>query len=511
MNRRLTPFAKFLLVLLSAGAIVFAFLKINEKTKWFDNLNTESSGAAGSESKDALKVQVFTWGGYAPGMYFNEGFTSSSNSRYKKEYDLAVDFMLIDDFDASRQAWKAGEVDLLGTTADALPTEMEGLKDYEPQIVFQVDWSRGGDAIVARRGIQSINDLKDKQVAVTPSTPSMTFLIFMLEAANMSLKDIKMVEVPTAIDAATAFKSGKVDAAVVWSPDDEICTREVPGSKILQSTREASHIIADVFIAKKSFVEANKDKINKFYEGWMKAVSEINSQPANKKKAADIMAAGTGISPEDAMGAISNVYLCNHGDNVNFFGRNTSYKGVTGESLYTKMGEVYAGLGYAPANRPAWRLITYPGGISAAQLTGPEHEGEAQRVFTPVNEEVKTAPAVASKPISISFQTGQFALDENAKTIIDLQFSETAKAFANTRIRIEGNTDNVGSRKSNVTLSEKRAESVAKYLIEQYNMDRNRLIVIGNGPDKPVAGCESNQTEDCKAKNRRTEFQLIAD
>lgn len=207
----------------------------------------------------------------------------------------------------------------------------------------------------------------------------------------------------------------------------------------------------------------------------------------------------------------SNVYLCNHGDNVNFFGRNTAYKGVTGENLYTKMGEVYAGLGYAPANRPAWRLITYPGGISAAQLSGPEHEGEAQRVFTPVNEEVKSAPAVASKPISISFQTGQFTLDENAKTIIDLQFSETAKAFANTRIRIEGNTDNVGSRKSNITLSEKRAESVAKYLIEQYNMDRNRLIVIGNGPDKPVTGCESNQTEDCKAKNRRTEFQLIAD
>src|SRR5690606_17852625 len=177
-----------------------------------------------------------------------------ANSRYKKEYNLDVDFMLIDDFDASRQAWKAGEVHLLGTTADALPTEMEGLQEFEPVVVFQVDWSRGGDAIVARRGVNSFNDLKGKQVAVTPSTPSMTFLIYMLEAANLTLSDIKMVEVPTAIDAATAFKSGKVDAAVVWSPDDEIIIREVAGAKILQSTREASHIIADVFIAKKSFV-----------------------------------------------------------------------------------------------------------------------------------------------------------------------------------------------------------------------------------------------------------------
>jgi NitT/TauT family transport system substrate-binding protein len=510
MKRRLTPFAKFLLVVLTAGALVFIFVKVNERTNWFSGIQSETAEKS-SRSKDALKVQVFTWGGYAPGQYFNEGFLSNSKSRYKKEYGIDVDFLLIDDFDASRNAWKAGEVDLLGTTADALPTEMEGLRDYDPQIVFQVDWSRGGDAIIARRGINNINDLKGKQVAVTPSTPSMTLLIFMLEAANLKLSDIKIVEVPTAIDAATAFKSGKVDAAVVWSPDDEIATREVAGSKILQSTREASHIIADVFIAKKSFLEANKDKVDKFYEGWMKAVAEINTSESNKLKAAEILGAGTGISTEDALGAISNVHLCNHGDNLNFFGRNVNYKGVTGESLYTKMGSVYAGLGYAPNNIPAWRMIAYPSAISAAKLSGSEHEGEAQRQFSPVTETAKSAPAVASKPISIAFPTARFDLDENAKTIIDLQFSEIAKAFANSRIRVEGNTDNVGSRASNITLSQKRAESVAKYLEEQYGMNRNRLVIVGNGPDKPVPGCESNNTEDCKAKNRRTEFQLIAE
>ncbi|GAB1396308.1 hypothetical protein MASR1M65_10850 [Saprospiraceae bacterium] len=47
--------------------------------------------------------------------------------------------------------------------------------------------------------------------------------------ANLKLSDLKQVkEVPSAIDAATAFKSGQVDAAVVWSPDDEIIVREVP-------------------------------------------------------------------------------------------------------------------------------------------------------------------------------------------------------------------------------------------------------------------------------------------
>lgn len=61
----------------------------------------------------------------------------------------------------------------------------------------------------------------------------------------------------------------------------------------------------------------------------------------------------------------------------------------------------------------------------------------------------------------------------------------------------------------NLDLSAKRARAVADYLQETYNMDASRFIIVGNGPDKPVAGCESNATEECRALNRRTEFQLI--
>ena len=102
-------------------------------------------------------------------------------------------------------------------------------------------------------------------------------------------------------------------------------------------------------------------------------------------------------------------------------------------------------------------------------------------------------------------------MDENAKTIIDIQFAEVAKTFANVKVRIEGNTDNVGSKASNVALSEKRARSVADYLKSQYGMNANRFVILGNGPDKPVPGCEANADEACKAKNRRTEFQLIGE
>jgi len=168
-------------------------------------------------------------------------------------------------------------------------------------------------------------------------------------------------------------------------------------------------------------------------------------------------------------------------------------------------------IGVAPKAAPAWRSVIYVGAVDEARknLNGSAFDAEKSKVFTPATKAEITAPAIASKPISINFASGKFTLDENSKTIIDLQFAEVAKTFANIKVRVEGNTDNVGSKAANKSLSEKRAKSVADYLKSQYGMDANRFIIVGNGPDKPVNGCESNATEECKAKNRRTEFQLI--
>ena len=126
--------------------------------------------------------------------------------------------------------------------------------------------------------------------------------------------------------------------------------------------------------------------------------------------------------------------------------------------------------------------------------------------FEPKEDEEKEA--ISSKQVSISFRSGEFKLDENAKTIIDLQFADIARTFSNARIRIEGNTDNVGNAANNKKLSYARAQSVAQYLQEEYGFDVNRFVIVGNGSDKPIA---DNSTADGRAANRRTDFELIAE
>ncbi len=511
---RLTPFSKLLivaLILVGLGYLLYQLRDPDVKNKIKDITNTKENTKTKEGYKDVINIGVVTWGGYAGGQYFNKGFEANTASQFYKDYGFKVNFEVIDDFDASRDAFKNGDIDLMWATIDAFPTEIEGLASYDPQVVFQADWSRGGDAIVARRGINTVADLKGKKIAVAPMTPSHSFLIWLLDAGGLTTNDVNIIEVPSAIDAADAFKSNSVDAAVVWSPDDEDAVNKVAGSKVLESTKNASHIIADVFIAKKEFIQKNKQQLTELYEGWMKGAAALNNSDTKKHEAAKYLAKGLGMPEDFCYNAINNVRLTTHGDNLDFFGLNAKYKGVTGEELYNKMKIKYDDLGYKTAGVKSWRLLASKDIVPNANVTVAGSESETGKVFTAIDEKVIDKEALATKRLSITFRSGEYVLDENAKQLIDMQFVPIAKAFSNSRIRVEGNTDNVGSFASNVSLSKKRAQSVANYLKKEHQMQTNRLIVLGNGPSKPVKGCEANATKVCKAKNRRTDFELVND
>ncbi|HJW30668.1 MAG TPA: phosphate ABC transporter substrate-binding/OmpA family protein, partial [Saprospiraceae bacterium] len=484
-----------------------------EESKTDEN-KTNTPNTNFNDDENTLVVQLVTWGGYGPGLYFNEGAVPNEQSRFYKEYGFKVRFVLENDLINAMNAWIADQYDVAVQTADAFPlyTGPADINQYKPKAFMQVDWSRGGDAIIVKRGINSVNDLKGKKIAVAVPSPAQTLLTTALEAAGLKYSDVEVVKTTDNLKAAQLFRSPDVDAAVVWSPDDILATKDVPGSKTLTSTKSQSHVISDIFFAKESFLNSHKDMINGFYQGWMKAVAELKANPSNVDKAAKYLAELNGLGVEDAMGMTQVVYWTGHGDNVNFFGMNPDYHGQRGEDLYTKMSKNFVVTGDAEKEAPAWRSVIYTSAVQAANdvLTGPLYAAEASKTFTAPTSADKSAPALATKPISINFASGKFQLDENSKTIIDLQFSDISKAFANSRVRIEGNTDNVGSKQMNLELSRKRAQAVADYLASQYKIDRNRFVIIGNGPDVPVPGCEQNQDEACRAKNRRTDFQVIA-
>jgi len=73
------------------------------------------------------------------------------------------------------------------------------------------------------------------------------------------------------------------------------------------------------------------------------------------------------------------------------------------------------------------------------------------------------------------------------------------------KIQIEGHASAEGDAKHNLKLSDDRAKSVRKYLVE-HGVNEDRLIAKGFGITKPLA---SNDTEEGREKNRRVEFNIL--
>ncbi|MDD3687990.1 MAG: OmpA family protein, partial [Bacteroidales bacterium] len=73
------------------------------------------------------------------------------------------------------------------------------------------------------------------------------------------------------------------------------------------------------------------------------------------------------------------------------------------------------------------------------------------------------------------------------------------------KVEISGHTDSDGEEKNNQMLSEKRAEAVKEFLINE-GCNPDRIVTIGYGESKPIM---SNDTEQGKAKNRRVELKFV--
>jgi OOP family OmpA-OmpF porin len=102
------------------------------------------------------------------------------------------------------------------------------------------------------------------------------------------------------------------------------------------------------------------------------------------------------------------------------------------------------------------------------------------------------------------FDTNKWDLKPEALPILD-QAVDYLQKNTQWNVEIQGHTDSTGSMEWNMTLSERRAESVRDYMVTK-GLDASRLTTVGFGPNEPM---ESNDTREGRAKNRRVDFRPI--
>jgi ABC-type nitrate/sulfonate/bicarbonate transport system substrate-binding protein/outer membrane protein OmpA-like peptidoglycan-associated protein len=159
----------------------------------------------------------------------------------------------------------------------------------KPVVVLQLSWS-AGDHIVSRAEIKSLNDLKGKRIACQQGGPHVGLLYDSLASVQLSKDDVTIVwtkDLTGPDGAAELFrKDASVDACCVITPDMIGLTGgfdstgsgaegTVEGARIVNSTQQMSRSIADVYAVRKDWFDLNKETVQKFVAGYLKATEEV--------------------------------------------------------------------------------------------------------------------------------------------------------------------------------------------------------------------------------------------
>lgn len=516
MAKHLTKGAKrlgrILLIALVVGGIGYAaytFIKPGEGNEQTGGSNPIFGGS--SKTKYDATMIVDTYTGWTPIVWGNGGCEGTDNSYFATEFGLKLKILFMDDFEACRAALKNGDADFAFVTLDSYPVETSSTGTMTDFRYFMIhNFSAGADAVVVNKGINTVQDLKGKKIAFSEGTASHSLLLNTLEASGLTNDDIIQVKTGYGTDVAQAFKAKQVDAAVVFTPDDDDCLAAVPGSKVLTSTVQANTLITDGFIAKKEWLEKNPALVKKIIQAFLWANSEIVY--GNKyDEACQAFSLATDVPVDFVQTVGKKINFATLEDNINWFGLNPVYSGMTGEKLYNKMAKVYTEINLTKSVLPWYKVSTDQFIKELADNNNLTNNQTAwatkEKTFTEPTPEVITAPAISTKKVVINFPTNGYTLDYTAKGIIDNEFVDIAQQFNQVRIRVEGNTDATGNRNYNIELSKKRAQAVVEYLVKEYNMDPNRFIVVGNGPkhaeEDGVSGANENY--------RTTDFQLVVE
>jgi len=482
------------------------------------------------DGKLIVQFPINVWPGWAPIIVANNGLEPNEGSVFYKKYGFYLKLSIVDDPVKARDLFASGHSHVLWGTLDMMALfAPELVKDSRtvPVIAQQIDWSGGGDGIVARGDLRNINDFKMKngvrrKVVLAQNSPSHYLIMSLLIDAGI---DPAQVDFKWAADAPAAAKifvqDASFDAFVGWSPDIYTVTDKVPGTRLVVTTGSANHLIADVWAVRNDFYRDHPDIVANLVRGIFDGVDMVRKDiPA----AAQMLSKAYGIPVEDCQAMIGkdggvaegDAHLTNYRENANFFLDPMNPSDF--EVVWNRASTIYKSLG--AIDTPVSAAKVKAAGILAK--LSPEYKEVrdlSQATFKP-GAMFKTAEAetseILTKSVIISFEPNQTALNPTYDPTIPAVMEEIGKlagTFGNAYIVIEGNTDS--SRKGVVPadlvrqLSYDRADSVRKAILLKYKFDPNKFKVIGNGWDNPVPTMTDASNPEHNRKNRRVEVKVF--
>ncbi len=506
-----------------------------EKSGVLGLFKKEPAGPLGS-ANNPVKVSIVSFHGYAPALLANGKSLITKAGSIFEQNGVHIEFVIQDDIPTLTTIFESNTAHCAWRTSDFWAQEHPNLRNagLDARAVMVVDNTQGADAVIARDpAVRRIEDLAGRSLALLQFTPSDGMVIDAIDNSSLTARQKKAVNIvyinadEGTAGVRAALEAGSVDAAALWDPDLSLALKNVPGAHVIYSTKTATNLIYDVIVCDARVLdqEANLPALQAFVSGWMMGATAAEASPAEAVDALvqteeffSLLAKEQGRG--FVQGLFANLVWTGLEDNARILGLSggTNYY----EQVYKRFDVIYRRAGaLANPNSPVinpqssfdYRFIKK---LLADDQAAQQAAAKPEFTFTTSErDQAATREAVLTKPVLVSFKTGAADLSKRAERIVDEEMVPFIEGNGSAYFIVSGHTDSTGPRELNMRLSRQRAESVVNYLVNQWELDRSRFMVEGNGPDKPLcneknpAG-ENLNLEDCRALNRTTRVAVLS-
>lgn len=432
------------------------------------------------------------------------------------------------DYGARFKAFANGDYDMVVATVDSYVLGGQP-HSYPGSIVAVLDESQG-DAIIAKDAIKDVNglDAPNVRIAFTPASPS-EFLLKSVGShfgvPKVRTKGPWRVETNGSSEALKLLLAGKVEAAVLWEPDVSTA-KATPGFHYLMGSDKSRRLIVDILIVHKDYLAEHPDVVRTFLKEYFQALKIYRD---DEKRLVDEVAEKTKKPPAVIQQALTGVRFASFTENCEeWLGLPTAQGGASDEGLVdtidtsvrilTDEGDLKDnplpnGNSYALMTAKPMQGLLDAGFV----LGGPRFQGEkptasaavATADLPPLDDAkwaaLRTVGSLKLRPIL--FQSGTAVLTTEGKTVID-EIAETLDHYPNFRIELRGHTAPGGDEEANKTLSQDRAEAVARYLELVHKIDPDAMRSLGLGSTQPLQREPDEADRAYRYRLPRVEFVL---
>ncbi len=515
-----------------------------------NDIKVEAGEFVGGKS---IKMPLIAWGADLITINANGSSAKTIKGSLIDQAGLNIELFREDDFSKQRDMFIRGEIAFLRGTMGMINMAAEKLNanpNTHPVIIFQHSWSAGGDALIVKKGIKAVKDLKGKTVAIQSYGPHVDYFLKLLKDSRVKIKDVKIVWTKDLIGPegdtpmAKLYKDN-IDAAFVIIPDALALTSNgsvgtgaedsVKGAHILLSTKTANRIISDVYAVRSDYLKKNKESVKKFVKALLQSEEQVRDlfKKQDSAELKQLLTVGGKLLLDDS-GAIADVKGMYYDAEMAGFDGNVKFLADANylrnhKNLSNEIQKSLIGLGLISSQSKIeaadWDYNKMKEGLRYANA-------KVKSRFNPTKASV-VAEKLSQSDSSLFMFEIFFSPNQNTFTIDSYkqQFDrviDLASTYGGAIITVEGHSDTMSYlrkekegadqlvlkkiKQSAKNLSYSRASSVKAEIVNYAKtrgiiVDPNQFTIIGRGISSPKF--KIPETKEQWLQNMRVQFKII--